>query len=745
MDSRWVDFDTWLDERLRAATPPDGLFDRLRAIPAEESEAVDRALCSVPLPAGLTERLQAIALEGNPDVERRLREVPVPRGLLVRLLRISGGTSWQIRLARTALAASVLIAAWIGAMGALVGVLVKVYGPESGVDSIGLADYPLDPIQAMLPAIQEPRPADPLAAWLEPGEGELESSERLVGLRSFEEPVKLSLARTAPAPEERRGEVGGFPAEWMLGWNVCGGGRQDPFGEWGIGEWPYAVHHTFDDMPDLKRVTPVAPRGIDASLAPGFDLPFLLRTGVHPFVSPAKHPKLQTSSAPLNITPAGYESARRAIERGEWPTASSIRTEDFLAAMDFGFAPPKQGPLALAAIGGASPFGGEALRLSHGGDALRMLLIGVQARDAARPERTPVHVTFALDVSASMAWGGRLDTACRAMTRFVEQLEPYDRVALVAFNETASPIAADVGRFDAEALGAALSRLRAGGSTNVADGLRAAYSAALHDSAAGVQRYVVLVTDGLAELTPAASELIEQRLADGASQGVRLNVIDLGRDIPVGLNVRQLDRFAAAGAGRVRQAGNSDQVGWALAEMISGKPQLVAKDVSFKVTFNPAVVTEYRLLGHEASAVAGLRPAALAADFCARQSGAALYELRLKPTGEGPVATIELSWLDPKTGQRAKLTQTVTRGQMPGGLNRTPAELQMAAFAAELAELLRDSPYARMTPRPGSVGRLVEFATNIDSRLMARPSFMAMADTARRLEKVRPPIRGAVR
>ena len=87
--------------------------------------------------------------------------------------------------------------------------------------------------------------------------------------------------------------------------------------------------------------------------------------------------------------------------------------------------------------GGPSPFGAESLRLLHGGDTLRLLQVGVQARDLELLKRQPVHLTMAVDVSASMAWEGRLEAIVQALGALVGLLQPDDRLSIVTFSERA--------------------------------------------------------------------------------------------------------------------------------------------------------------------------------------------------------------------------------------------------------------------------------------------------------------------
>jgi len=81
--------------------------------------------------------------------------------------------------------------------------------------------------------------------------------------------------------------------------------------------------------------------------------------------------------------------------------------------MDYGFPRPKKRAAGPEIACGPSPFAGEGLRLAHGGQSLRMLHVAVQARDLVRAKRSPSHLILAVDTSARMLWGGRLELVGR--------------------------------------------------------------------------------------------------------------------------------------------------------------------------------------------------------------------------------------------------------------------------------------------------------------------------------------------
>jgi len=482
-------------------------------------------------------------------------------------------------------------------------------------------------------------------------------------------------------------------------------------------EVPFLASSRIADLDELRWAAGPKPQGIGLPLVAGVPWDEYIRTGIRPYVYPAADTQLETSLVPLDVSPASYGLTQRYVEEGQLPPPKDVRTEEFLAAVDYEFPAPKSGGLGLYTAAGPTPFPGE---------GVCMLQIGVQARPLRDQQRRGARLVVAVDVSKSMRWGGRLKMIRRALADVAGQLGPKDRLTLVAFSEDARVIVEDCGREDRADLLAAVELLQAANSTNLGAGLRKAYAMAPRGSAIGddISR-VVLLTDGWTNLDAGAAGLIEQRLASARRRGVVLEVIDLKQQ--EGPNV-QLASLARSGGGTVREAASADQIRWALLEIITGRPQLVAADARLKVGFNPKTVLAYRLLGHEANALAGLLPEKdVEVDFRAGQSATALYEIRLtqgRGSGGRDVATVELTWRDPAGGQSRRLTRKVRRGEFGSSFIESPLSLQEAAVMAQAAEVLRKtSPYAH---RRGltSLAQVLELTRHVDTRLFERPSFV---------------------
>ena len=708
------------DAELRAVRIPEMLLERLRWAALADDEGLDAAVRHVPTSPRLLRRLRQPALDTDEGLDAALRDVPVPAELYGRLRQVQRNWIRWARWTEWVAAASLLTVIGLSYFGAMIGFLISAYS------------YPGE----VLPA----KSISLLGAWYrgQPGQPEPDFSVAIpLSSSQPQQGPSGSLPTPVPDVELVRPDTPGRASAAGLGELFAGGGHRggavvgdDLFLDVGLHRWGVlTAHRPFDDLPELKLVAGLIPRGIDWPLVPGSNPHILLRFGVHPFVSPAAHLRLQSGLVPLGVDASSYELTRRYLEDGRLPPPEVVRTEEFLAAVDYGFPVASRQALGLSTAAGPSPFGGPGLWLMQ---------IGVQAGQLPAGKRQPTYLVLAVDLSASMRWGGRLEMISRELSGLVRRLGPEDRVSLITFSEDAETLAEEAGPDEADQLSTVIKLLAPRSSTNVGAGLREAYTvAARRTSWKEAVTRVVLLTDGLAEFGAGTAEKIEQQLDDAVQRGILLDVIDLGQE-------READSqwadFARSGGGRVHRASNAEQLRWALWEIVSGQSQLVAADARLKVAFNPRAVLEYRLLGHEAKAMAGLMPAHPEADFHAGQSATALYEIRLGPGGPQEVAAVELTWREPGRGKPQMASSRVRRGQFGSSFVGAPLSLQEAALVAEAAEVLRQSPYAVSFGDSPSLGltRVLQLAGQADTRLYQRPSFVDFVVLVEQATRARP-------
>jgi Ca-activated chloride channel family protein len=497
------------------------------------------------------------------------------------------------------------------------------------------------------------------------------------------------------------------------------------------GSWP-----DFHDYPDLRKVPGLPPMGFNFPVVPGYDVLFLSRTGFHPWVPPVLNTQLQSVTVPLLSSTASYGLAQRCLDDGELPPAAALRTEEFLAAIDYQFPRPTGQALGLSAAGGWT---------LHGGST-RLVQLGVQARGPLDEHRPAARLTLLVDVSASMRWGGRLEMVRQAMEGLVNRMDKDDRISLVAFSDDARVLVEDAGVHEQTQIRAAIAQLAPRRSTNVGAGLRQAYAVAQRgDPALKLANRIVLLTDGLAELDAPTLQRIDQRLRAAAARGIQLHVVDLEQEKEDDALDPALARLSSAGGGQTHRATTRSQVGWALDEVLSGKSQVVAADVRLKVTFNPKAVAFYRLLGHEPRTVVVFKPARLQTSFCVGQSATALFEVQLFPNNEATLATAELTWREPSSGEDRRLEQELRREQLAGSWAHTPASLQAAAVAAEAVETLRFSPFNPPVPTKSllsSLSAILRAGRDVNSQLLERPSYREFLNMLEKAVRAVSPRRG---
>ncbi|MBN2476107.1 MAG: von Willebrand factor type A domain-containing protein [Pirellulales bacterium] len=703
------EFEARQDAELRAVALPEGLLRRLRQIALADDAGLDEAVRHVRLPAGLTDRLRRSLLVDDEALDAAIRGIPTPVGVAGRLRRVPKNWIRLARLTEWATAASLLIAIGASYLGAMIAFLWTTY-PPADVARPNLASS----------TVQFLGPSDSSAAVL--ATTILPDDEALIGGTATGtrvpllelDPVQFGGSRTAPLAAVNRlfdpSRIGTAADPWL----------DTTLYRWGV----FGAHAPFDDESELKKVAAFVPRGVRAPMVPGYPRAFESKYGVHPFVSPESYSELRISVVPLGIDASSYELTRRYLEDGELPPRDKLRTEEFLAAVDYEFPRPKDKAMGLHIAGGPAPFT----------PGVVLMQVGVQAREIRDDRRPPIHLTLAVDTSASMRWGGRLAMIRRALTELGGRLGPEDRISLVEFSEDAELTVDTAGAENLDYLMAGVAALRPKTSTNVGAGLSLAYAVAGRPvGRRETARHVVLLTDGLAELSRGETDRIEARLAEAADGGVTLNVLDLAPEKEFGLPDPQLAGFSQAGGGGVHRAASADQIGWVLREIITGKSQRVAAEARLEVSFNPKVVLAYRLIGHEPN-VTTARPEA---DFYSGQSATAVYEVQLKPGATGEVATAEVTWRDAQGDHHDRASRKIHSNQFSPMLLDAPLSLQAAAVVVETAKVLRRSPFTPEWPKPASLARVLKLAEELDPQLAQRPTFVEFISMVKQAEKVK--------
>jgi hypothetical protein len=716
----------WISTELRRVPLPEGLLDRLRAIAQDSDQELDAVIRDVPVPAGLAGRLTQIV--ADEQLDRRICDVPIPPGLMTSLRGVPADEAldeairrvpailpsrvlrsmtdiprrtrrWQA-LWHAATAASLLLMVSLSYFLTMFGLMADAYRPTADT-ALQIRFGP--PEESINLVVLAPEVEIPL------GPAEVEPSRSLI--EQPEPDVELVDMRPAGRPTVAEELLGGFRGKMMSDKMLV---TWQPLG---------SPHFADDELPELLTVAQPRPGGVAPPLAPGYDLEFLLREGVHPRVVLAAASELADRTVPLATRTDSYDRTQQTVAQQRMPDPRDIRVEDFLAALDYHFPLPPPGQLGIRTAAGPSVFGG--------GDG-QLLQIGVQAGPPVHRATEATYLTIAIDVSASMRWDARADSVRQALGRLIQNLGAEDRISLVRFGEQPYLDKEYKGPDELDELLTAIEWVRPGGGTNLAAGVRLAASVALrYPPESGIQPKLVVISDGAAGVSEQTSVEIERLLTEVSGEGVQFSVIDLSAgdaEDPL------LARLADAAGGSILKPRSADEVQWTLVETLTGSSSLVAADAILNVKFNPRTVAAYRLLGH-APAVAGLMPQSVETPLRCREAATALFEVWLKPDGGDDVAVAEIEWRDAETGKTRRGRQRISRLQFAPSLAEAALSLQGATIAAQTAEVLSDSPF--VFGRTRGLKDVIALAREVNPRLAGRPSFQRFVAFVEQAEYVR--------
>ena len=417
----------------------------------------------------------------------------------------------------------------------------------------------------------------------------------------------------------------------------------------------------------------------------------------------ADNPIHSVAEAPVStfsadVDTGAYANVRRLLNQGRLPPEGAVRLEEMVNYFPYDYALPTDG----------SPFGVTTeLAASPWNPHTRLLRIGIKASDRAVAELAPANLVFLVDVSGSMDRREGLPLVKSTLKLLVDQLREQDRVSLVVYAGESRVVLEPTSGREKARIRTAIDQLTAGGSTAGASGIELAYQQAQQAFIPkGINR-VLLATDGDFNVGISDFDSLKQMAVDKRKTGVSLTTLGFGVD---NYNEHLMEQLADAGEGNYAYIDNLREARKVLVDQLGSTLAVVAKNVKLQVEFNPAQISEYRLLGYENRALKRedfSNDKVDAGEIGAGHTVTALYEI--VPAGEK-------GWLEPlryaqsgaavsqKSGELAMLR---VRYQLPEGGNsrlierpivnapmgKPSDDLRFAAAVAAFSQQLKDGRY----------------------------------------------------
>jgi len=130
-------------------------------------------------------------------------------------------------------------------------------------------------------------------------------------------------------------------------------------------------------------------------------------------------------------------------------------------------------------------------------------------------------------------------------------------------------------------------------------------------------------------------------------------------------------------------------------------------------------VKRYRLLGYENRAIADERfrdDSVDAGEVGAGHTVTAIYEIEQQENPSGRLGTVHIRYKDPESGKTTEVKQDLGVSDISDDFYKSSENFRLAALAAELAEVLRGSPYAKHSKLSALYGLARKLALDFDNR-----------------------------
>ncbi len=308
----------------------------------------------------------------------------------------------------------------------------------------------------------------------------------------------------------------------------------------------------------------------------------LVTQGLHRVVSEP------VSTFSIDVDTGAYSNMRRWLNQGQLPPEDAVRVEEFINYFNYDYPYPesRQVPFQVSTEIAPTPWNSNT----------RLLRIGIQGYKVPREQVPASNLVFLLDVSGSMNSADKLPLLQQALTMLVGQLDARDSISVVVYAGASGVVLPPTpGNRKADIL-MALQQLQAGGSTNGAAGIQLAYQLAQQNFIENGVNRVILATDGDFNVGLASTEELIDLIQRKRQAGIALTTLGFGSG---NYNDHLLEQLADEGNGNYAYIDRLSEAKKVLAEELSATLLTIAKDVKIQIEFNPALVSEYRLIGYE--------------------------------------------------------------------------------------------------------------------------------------------------
>ena len=449
------------------------------------------------------------------------------------------------------------------------------------------------------------------------------------------------------------------------------------------------------------------------------------------------------STFAADVDTAGYSIVRRKLLDGQLPSAQAVRIEELINYFSYpALAPKDDSPIAITTCLAPCDWNPNAA----------LLMVGIGTSPIENEALPPSNLVFLVDTSGSMDSPDKLDLIKQAFGMVTQNLRPCDTVSLVTYAGSDRVMLEGIGGDNRTDIMQSVSDMTAWGSTNGSAGIITAYALAEKYFIPGGNNRVILMTDGDLNVGAASEAALVELIEAKKQSGVFLSVYGFGMG---NYKDNKMEALADHGNGVYAYIDSLYEAKRCLVSDLGSSFYTVAKDVKLQVEFNPAYISQYRLVGYENRLMNAEDFADDTKDGGEMGPGhtvVALYELipaegvtLCGVAGAEAAAENALRYQSAQTGSLPEIATVSVRAKAPDGeesrlytqaVAPDAAEdpvllryLDRAQAIAEFGMVLRDSPYKANA----SYDRALALIMSLDGLSDDETEFMYLIIRAKRM------------
>lgn len=303
----------------------------------------------------------------------------------------------------------------------------------------------------------------------------------------------------------------------------------------------------------------------------------------NPFVDVAKQP---ISTFSIDADGASYAIMRRMVNENYEIQPMGVRIEEFLNYFTFDYASPTDdNTVAINGEIGPCPWNAE-----H-----KLLRLGVKGKEIQNSEVPRANFVFLVDVSGSMCSEDKIDLLKSGLTNLVDKLNPDDRISIITYSGEVEKVLKSTPVREKDKIKSAINKLEAGGFTAGGEALKMAYAEALANYNPKYNNRVIMGTDGDFNVGVTDDESLVSMVEGYASKGIYMTCMGFGFG---NLNDAMMEKISNAGNGTYYYIDSEEEM---IKVFVDERERFVsvANDAKCQVSFDKAMVSQYRLIGYE--------------------------------------------------------------------------------------------------------------------------------------------------